>query len=458
MAGHGGRGTALVANATLRLLRERRNETQQEFAEAIRLQAAALGLNLGCDEKRVSRWERGEVTWPSAAYRRALMALLDCPAEQLGFVPPWCEPAARQIPRQLRPAFGSGVAFVPEDGDDPVKRRELLRASALASAAAVATELAWTVPAAEAAQPPPGTSQVRMSDVERVRATTRTFDDLDHRYGGGEVRASVVQYLDGTVLPMLRARHPDGVRGELFNAAAVLTELVGWMAYDTGDHRVARHYFGRALDLSDTVADHAYGAFVLASMSHQALYLGHGREAVELARAALHRTGAAAPPLLLTECHTMEARGHALAGDYRACVDSLRRATAEFERSDPARAPEWMGTFDETVFASHVGTCFRDLNRPTEAIRFTEQAVARHHPSQVRRRVYGNCQLATIHLAKGDLEAACRLGAEAMELAAKIASKRSVEHVRDVVYRLAPHQSVRQVRDFTEQARETLGG
>ncbi len=451
MAGHGGRGTTLVANRTLRLLRERRNLTQQEFAEAIRKKASDMGLNLGCDEKRVSRWERGEVTWPSAAYRRVLMALLEMPVEEMGFIPPWQETAA-----QGRSNGTLEAAVDAEGGDDPVKRRELLRASALASAALVTSDLAWPDSSAAAESAPSGL-RVRMSDVERVRATTRTFDELDHKYGGGEVRASVVQYLNGTVVPMLHGSYPDDVERELFNAAAVLTELVGWMTYDIGDHRAARHYFERALDLCNAVQDRAYAGFVLSSMSHQALYLGHGREAVELAHAAQHRAAGAAPALVMAECHMMEARGHALIGDYRACVDALRKATQAFESADPACQPQWMGTFDEAVFATHVGTCFRDLRRPQEALRFTEQAVAKHHPAQTRRRVYGNVVLATIAVQQGNLDAACALGAEATQLASKIASRRSIEHVRDLVYRLSPYRNTRYVRDFTEQTRELIG-
>ncbi|KWX01624.1 helix-turn-helix transcriptional regulator [Carbonactinospora thermoautotrophica] len=445
MAGHAGRGTAPVANRTLRSLRERRNLTQQEFAEAIRKKAADMGLNLGCDEKRVSRWERGEVTWPSAAYRRVLMALLEMPVEEMGFIPPWRETTA-----QSRLNGASEAAVEAAGDDDPVKRRELLRVSALLTA----SDSTW--PDGSAAAESSGL-RVRMSDVERVRATTRTFDELDHKYGGGEVRASVVQYLNGTVVPMLHGSYPEDVERELFNAAAVLTELVGWMSYDTGDHRAARHYFERALDLCDAVQDRAYAGFVLASMSHQALYLGHGREAVELARSAQHRAAGAAPALVAAECHVMEARGHALIGDYRSCVDALRKATQAFESADPACRPQWMGTFDETVFATQVGTCFRDLRRPREALRFMEQAVAKHHPAQTRRRVYGNVVLATIAVQQGELDTACALGVEATQLASRIASRRSVEHVRDLVYQLSPYQHTRYVREFIEQARGLVG-
>ncbi|MDI3341778.1 MAG: hypothetical protein QJR03_14730 [Sphaerobacter sp.] len=45
-----------------------------------------LGINVACDEKRVGRWERGEVTWPSPVYRRVLCAVFGVASPtELGF-------------------------------------------------------------------------------------------------------------------------------------------------------------------------------------------------------------------------------------------------------------------------------------------------------------------------------------------------------------------------------------
>ncbi|MCX9192666.1 hypothetical protein C3Y87_14835 [Carbonactinospora thermoautotrophica] len=52
-------------NHTLRRLRQQRNLSQAELAEEIRDTAQRMGLHLACDEKRIGRWERGEVRWPS---------------------------------------------------------------------------------------------------------------------------------------------------------------------------------------------------------------------------------------------------------------------------------------------------------------------------------------------------------------------------------------------------------
>ena len=51
-------------------------------------------------------------------------------------------------------------------------------------------------------------------------------------------------------------------------------------------HGLAQRYFVQALRLAQAAGDRGYGSYVLVTMSRQAVYLGHGREAVQLARVA----------------------------------------------------------------------------------------------------------------------------------------------------------------------------
>ncbi|KWX04753.1 hypothetical protein TH66_06065 [Carbonactinospora thermoautotrophica] len=85
---------ARTPNLVLRSIRHQMCLSQAEFAEEIVRVAREMGLSLACDEKRVGRWERGEVRWPQPAYRRVLKALTGRPAQELGFVPPYEETPA----------------------------------------------------------------------------------------------------------------------------------------------------------------------------------------------------------------------------------------------------------------------------------------------------------------------------------------------------------------------------
>ena len=62
--------------------------TRAELAHAINKSSCGLDSKLPCDEERIRRWEAGDVTWPSAGYRKALQEVTGLDPQELGFSPP----------------------------------------------------------------------------------------------------------------------------------------------------------------------------------------------------------------------------------------------------------------------------------------------------------------------------------------------------------------------------------
>lgn len=85
---HGLSVTQKIPNIQLRAWRDASHLTRVEMAEALNRTSVGSEARLVCDEKRLARWETGEVLWPHAVYRRALHELTGCDAQDLGFVPP----------------------------------------------------------------------------------------------------------------------------------------------------------------------------------------------------------------------------------------------------------------------------------------------------------------------------------------------------------------------------------
>ena len=122
------------------------------------------------------------------------------------------------------------------------------------------------------------TRQVGGADIEAIREVTQTFLRLDNLFGGGRARPTVVRYLHDEVAPLLRdGRYTEPTGRELFAAAAELTRLAGWMAYDLEQHGLAQRYLIQALRFAHEAKDHALGGEILAGMSHQAVYVGKSR-------------------------------------------------------------------------------------------------------------------------------------------------------------------------------------
>ncbi|MBM7438531.1 regulator [Streptomyces sp. HB132] len=298
-----------------------------------------------------------------------------------------------------------------------------------------------------------GTGQrVGSGDVAALRSVGELFRTLDNAYGGGHARQALVRYLEHEAEPMLRGSYGEAIGRRLFSAAADLTRLAGWTSYDIAAHGLAQRYFVQALRLAQAAGDRAYGAFVLITMSRQAVYLGHGREAVQLARVAQQGIGSSAPPVVLALLHSVEARGHGVLGESRACAAALARAERALGISRPGDdVPHWARYFDEAQLADEFGHCHRDLQQYRAAAQHAERSLQLRAPAFARSRLFCRVVLASARLGLGELDQACLLGAEAAQQAAEMRSVRATEYVRDFERRLEPYRDAVAVRGYRDR-------
>ncbi|WP_030572890.1 hypothetical protein [Streptomyces aureocirculatus] len=294
--------------------------------------------------------------------------------------------------------------------------------------------------------------RVTGGDIAALRSVGELFRALDHAYGGGHARQALVRYLEHEAEPMLRGTYGEQAGRRLFAAAADLTRLAGWTSYDIAAHGLAQRYFVQALRLSQAAGDRAYGSYVLVTMSRQAVYLGHGREAVQLARVAQQGVGSSAPPVVQALLHAVEARGHGVLGEVRACAASMVRAERVLETARPGdEVPYWARFFDEAQLADEFAHCNRDLQQYRAAAQHAERSLQLRAPGYARSRLFCRVVLASARLGLGELEQACQLGAEAAQAAGEMRSVRAVEYVRDFERRLEPYRDAAPVRGYRDK-------
>lgn len=288
--------------------------------------------------------------------------------------------------------WSGGVDVVTDLWEKDVDRRTLLRGSAFTAAAYGAPALRWLVAGdAEQAVRPGGTRRVRDVDVATIREMTQAYRVLDNKHGGGSFRETAVRYLYSDVAPLLRDGRYDGETGAaLLQATAELTQLVGWMAYDSAAHGLSQRYLLQALRLAQAAGDRCLGAEILAAMSHQATYLGEGSTAIDLARAAGRTARDVGVPALVAEAAVLEAHGHAQRNDERACTAALSRAETTLDRADRTADPQWISYFDDAYLSAKFGHCFHALGQPVQAARFAERSLDMD-PSYVRGRSFRGC-------------------------------------------------------------------
>ncbi|MFD9396088.1 regulator [Streptomyces sp. NPDC060000] len=294
--------------------------------------------------------------------------------------------------------------------------------------------------------------RVTGGDISALRSVGELFRTLDDRYGGGHARQALVRYLEHECEPMLRGSYGEQTGRRLFGAAADLTRLAGWTSFDIAAHGLAQRYFVQALRLSQAAGDRAYGSFVLVTMSRQAVYLGHGREAVQLARVAQQGVGTGAPPVVQSLLHSAEARGHGVLGEVRASTAALVRAERALEAAKSGdEVPHWARFFDEAQLADEFGHCHRDLQQFRAAAQHAERSLQLRPAAHARSRLFCRVVLASARLGLGELDQACQLAAEAAGQAAEMRSVRALEYVRDFERRLEPYKDAAPARTYRDK-------
>ncbi|WP_432882559.1 hypothetical protein ACQPYH_39790 [Kribbella sp. CA-245084] len=314
-----------------------------------------------------------------------------------------------------------------------------------------ATVLDWLMSAVGQAVVSADGSRVTSASVQQVRAMITAIDTIERRAGGAECRATARKYLHDVALPLLQKEIESQARSELFSAVAELCEIVGWMYYDAGRHGMGQAYFTQALRLAREVGDVALSAYLMTSITHQALHVGQAASALRVAKAAQNVAESAGSPQVLVEADLLVARSHAALGAVGDATGALHRAERSYEQVQAVAPRAWEPQWDEIMFASHAGTCWNDLGNTKEARRHLTQ-VWEGSGDRPRRRIYSAAELGIAATREGELELACHYGTEIVALTGNVDSSRAHRHLERLAVKLKPFMNTQVVRDFFDQS------
>ncbi|MFF7997230.1 hypothetical protein [Streptomyces sp. NPDC007917] len=466
-------GTRRRSSATNQALAAALKESGCSYA-SLALRVNELGRRQGhssnYDKASVTRWLQG--CQPRGTTPELIAAVLShrlgrpvAPAE-LGFIPDRQRPVvARAL--AYREDVAETLHTLAELGSTDISRRSLLGAVPFVAGALVTPQREWllwlvenqgTGPAAGNPATGAPASAADAGRIEQVRAAIGMFDEMDNRFGGGQVRAGIVLYLSTEVVPMLQRRGvAPGERRELFTAAAKLAAMAGWSSYDHAEYGLAQRYMTQALRLCAEGGDRVLGGQILAGLSHLATNLGQPQAGVELARVGVATAKHAGSPLGLMRLHAMAARGHAALGEPREAARALRSAEAALDASRGAgEESEWVRFLDHHYLDAEAALCFRDLGSAAQAERAADESV-RANGDRRRRQAISRSVLATAHLQQNRLDEAIGTADEALSALSGVHSERSVQALRDFRTRLRPHRAEPMVRDFELRSRALLG-
>lgn len=434
--------------------RQQRGWSQSRLVSELRRLAQRQGQALPADasvKRRIASWENGHSA-PDDFYGLLLADALELGAAELGLSPRGGRDAAL-LDVRYPPSPEAAITVVDQLWRADLHGYEPLLASEPSEPAWSDASLRWLVapePATITGEHRDGI-RVGLTDVAVIKSTSDAFATLDDQFGGEHARHAVIRYLSRDVAPLLHGRYADNVGRALFSTVAEATLLAGWMSYDACQHGLAQRYFLQALRFAQDGGDRRLAGSILSAMSHQATFLGHFTQAATLARAARMGISGVATPTLMAQFHAMEARALARTGDRRACEQALAEAARSLDRRNSGDEPEWITYFDEAELAAEAAHCFRDVNSARQAVEHAGNAMSGTH---VRSDFFVTMVLADSHLRAGDVDEACRVTLDALDLGEQLRSGRCVSYLGEFRAALAPFAKTAAVRELHEQAAE----
>jgi hypothetical protein len=446
-------------NPQLQALIEEAGFSHKGLARRVNDLGRAKGIpGLSYDHTSVIRWLKGEhprAPVPALIAEVFSMSLgRKVTAGELGL------PETKNLPElglRFSPSWHDTIETITALWRSDLERRQFIIGSVFSAGAYATSAIRWlTAPPNAISLPARPARRVGQADVEAIREVTRTFLRLDNLFGGGRARPTVVRYLHDEVAPLLReGQYSEPVSRELFAAAAELTRLAGWMAYDLEQHGLAQRYLIQALRLAREATDHALGGEILAGMSHQAVYIGRADDALDLARAAHDSAIKAGVPALAAESLIMQAHALAVSKEAADCAKALYAAEQAFERSTAEDTPTWLRYFDEAYMAAKFGHCFKELGEGAKAEQFALRSL-NMVDGYVRGRAFNIVLLANAYLQQQDVDQACAVGSQALDVGTGLESVRTIRYIRDLRRRMIKVGDVPVVAEFQARAHELL--
>jgi transcriptional regulator with XRE-family HTH domain len=432
----------------IRQCRYGRGLTQEEFArELAHVAWEQQRVQVGVDAAMVSKWERG-TKQPSRRYQRLIAHLSGRPTLPIGPVAGEPEGLGLDYARTTAEALDA----VERLGRADMERRSFLRNALFVVGASIAPSRDWLIETIDSATAPAG----RVSDgqVQAIRRTFGIFQEMDVMRGGGHARHQLADYVTTVVTPLLRANDSSTATGRgLYEAGAEQLYLLGWMAYDDGDHGLAQRYLLQALRLAQEAHCPELGAHVLAGLSDQATLIGHPDQALQLARAGRAGLRDTRSHACLADLWALQARAEAANGDAAAAARSVLNSEREVDAIQHDDEPEWARFIDAAYLNGEYANAFRDLGRPSETQRFASvSANEASCQNRARRGSLAHATLARSALVTRDLEAAAAAASTTVRLAVAVKSRRSTDAVNDLRERMTEHKASPAVSEFFELA------
>jgi tetratricopeptide (TPR) repeat protein len=156
-------------------------------------------------------------------------------------------------------------------------------------------------------------------------------------------------------------------------------------------------------------------------------------------------------PIVRSWAMALEAMTQAWSQEPTKSLFALQAAEAVLDDAAPGAAPAWFDYYDRSRLAGFKGQVHIRLAQPETAHTVLEEAIGALDPDATKQRACYLADRATVCVDEGEVDQACQLGIQALQLLGEIEYETGVQRVRDLRAKLRPWRNHPAVADLTEQ-------
>jgi hypothetical protein len=268
-----------------------------------------------------------------------------------------------------------------------------------------------------------------------VKSHIREIVALDNRFGAADLVRLSTRFFRTLHDQLGTGAYDPKIGRDLHSAAGELAEVVGWLAYDSEAHDLARRMNQESLYFTRLAGDKTIELLTLQNSSMHAASRGRPMEALQIARSVTegdYRLSSRVKALFLTR----KARALAQGGD-----DSALRLLPEIQSlfldgtndNDPA----WAWWVDERELAWHEAMVQRDLGLTGQAVAHFERSVMATPATETRSQYIHRAYLLQSQVDNCTWNDAEQTIRQLLPLATEVASTRTVVILRSTLSRLS---------------------
>jgi len=252
---------------------------------------------------------------------------------------------------------------------------------------------------------------------------------------------------------------PEIVTGQALTAYGDLTQLIGWLMFNLGDHKAARYYYDDARSAAYRAGNNDLVAYTLSASSQLAAVRQRPRHAVDHAQAALQAARASGSPYAVAYAADVTARAYAAAGQIGRCQAALDREQEALAMisDDTPRSPWWY-FYDRSFYWGTESECALRLNMPVDASDAARRSLDLVTPLNLHNSALTLAFRAEALIKQHEYAEACETLADSARLTTLNSSRRIARRVELLRRQLRVAEDTPAVRELDEKLAEYRRG